>query len=274
MSLEEIIAAGKKSKSGRNVGGFRSDGVKKSNKDGARPARAGGARNFGRFSDNVPSGKWKHDKFEEGNSGGRRAAIGDRVSSSAAANPNKKVHVNLSNLGPTVVSADLEELFDQYDPEMVTVHFNEQGESLGTGSVYLKKKDALQALQDFKGVSLDGHLLKMIILDGTTAVAGTSIKSRLQFASPRTPTNLKVSSRGGVQKKHRSGGERGERTASHFLDRIVDDAEPKSRGGNRQGGGGGRGGPKGGREKKVQKTEAELDAELDSYMKRSKPMDI
>jgi len=273
MSLEEIIAAGKKSKSGRNVGGFRSDGVKKSNKDGARPARSGGARNFGKFSDNVPSGKWKHDKFEEGNSSGRRGAIGDRVSAaSSTANPNKKVHVNLSNLGPTVVSADLEELFDNYEPEMVTVHFNEHGESLGTGSVYLKKKDALQALQDFKGVSLDGHLLKMVILDGTTAVAGTSIKSRLQFTSPRTQSNLKVSSRGGVQKKHRS--ERsGERTASHFLDRIVDDAEPKSRGGNRQGGGG-RGGAKGGREKKVQKTEAELDAELDSYMKRNKPMDM
>ncbi|WKX97557.1 hypothetical protein Q1695_013318 [Nippostrongylus brasiliensis] len=148
MSLEEIISKNKKSKSGRLIGGFRSDGVSKS---GA--GKSGGARSFGRFSDRTPAGKWKHDKYQEETRAfrARGGAIGKVVA--GASNPNKKVRVNLSNLGPNVVSADLEELFAPYNIDTATVHFNEHGVSLGTGDVYLKRKDALQMFEDFKGVN-------------------------------------------------------------------------------------------------------------------------
>ncbi|WKX97556.1 hypothetical protein Q1695_013318 [Nippostrongylus brasiliensis] len=128
MSLEEIISKNKKSKSGRLIGGFRSDGVSKS---GA--GKSGGARSFGRFSDRTPAGKWKHDKYQEETRAfrARGGAIGKVVA--GASNPNKKVRVNLSNLGPNVVSADLEELFAPYNIDTATVHFNEHGVSLGTG---------------------------------------------------------------------------------------------------------------------------------------------
>ncbi|VDM72280.1 unnamed protein product [Strongylus vulgaris] len=104
----------------------------------------------------TPAGKWKHDKFQDDTGAFRaRGAIG-KVSPGAS-NPNKKVRVNLSNLGPNVVSADLEELFAPYNIESAAIHFNEQGVSLGTGDVYLRKKDALQMFEDFRGVSLDGR---------------------------------------------------------------------------------------------------------------------
>lgn len=52
----------------------------------------------------------------------------------------------------------IQELFGPYNIDTATVHFNEHGVSLGTGDVYLKRKDALQMFEDFKGVSLDGRL--------------------------------------------------------------------------------------------------------------------
>ncbi|KAE9420783.1 hypothetical protein Angca_003953, partial [Angiostrongylus cantonensis] len=237
MSLEEIIGKNKKSKSGRLVGGFRSDVV---HKTGA--VKIGGTRSFGRFSDRTPAGKWKHDKFQDDSRAFRvrGGAIAKVVAGSS--NPNKKVRVNLSNLGPNVVSADLEELFSPYNIESATVHFNEQGLSLGTGDVFLKRKDALQMFEDFKGVSLDGKLIKMLIVDGGEGVAN-GIESRLS----------KLPRQRGVQKKYKRSPVR----ASSFLDRIVDD-KPR-RGGRRA---------FGRRDRKPQKTVAELDAELDSYMKK------
>ncbi|KAK5968479.1 RRM domain-containing protein [Trichostrongylus colubriformis] len=248
MSLEEIIGKNKKSKSGRLIGGFRSDGVSKSS-----TAKSGGARSFGRFSDRTPAGKWKHDKFQEESRTfrARGGAIAKVIAGSS--NPNKKVRVNLSNLGPNVVSADLEELFGPYNIDTATVHFNEQGISLGTGDVYLKRKDALQMFEDFKGVSLDGKLIKMLIVDGGEGIAN-GIESRLSKL-PRTGAR-------GIQKsfKRPSGG-----VSTSFLDRIVDD-KPRRGMRNR------RSAP--GRERKAVKSVAELDAELESYMNKGRPLDV
>ncbi|CAJ0606196.1 unnamed protein product [Cylicocyclus nassatus] len=247
MSLEEIISKNKKSKSGRLVGGFRSDVVNKPS--GA--VKTSGARNFGRFSDRTPAGKWKHDKFQDDTGAFRaRGAIGKL---SAAGNPNKKVRVNLSNLGPNVVSADLEELFAPYNIESAAIHFNEEGISLGTGDVYLKKKDALQMFEDFRGVSLDGKLIKMLIVDGGTAVAN-GIESRL--------SKLPLKGSRGIQKRFRRNSAGA--VSSSFLDRLGDDKPRRGRVGR---GGAGR------RERRPQKSVAELDAELESYMK-GRAMDL
>ncbi|KAJ1368426.1 polymerase delta-interacting protein 3 [Parelaphostrongylus tenuis] len=246
MSLEEIIGKNKKSKSGRLVGGFRSDVVHKTS-----TKIDSGTRSFGRFSDRTPAGKWKHDKFQDDSRTVRvrGGAIAKVVAGSS--NPNKKVRVNLSNLGPNVVSADLEELFAAYNIDSATVHFNESGVSLGTGDVFLRRKDALQMFEDFKGVSLDGKLIKMLIVDGGEGVAN-GIESRLS----------KLPRQRGIQKKFKRSPTR---VPTSFLDRILDD---KPRRGLRMGRGFGR------RDRKPQKSVAELDAELDSYMKKGRPMDL
>ncbi|EPB67691.1 hypothetical protein ANCCEY_13223 [Ancylostoma ceylanicum] len=252
MSLEEIISKNKvtKSKSGRLIGGFRSDAVSKSS-----AGRSGGARNFGRFSDRTPAGKWKHDKFQDdsGTFRVRGGAIG-KVSPGAT-NPNKKVRVNLSNLGPNVVSADLEELFAPYNIDSATIHFNEQGVSLGTGDVYLRKKDALQMFEDFRGVSLDGKLIKMLIVDGGSAAVANGIESRLSKLPRQGPR--------GIQKKFRTNSAGA--VSSSFLDRLGDDKPRKA---------GRPGRALGRRERRPQKSVAELDAELESYMNKGRPIDI
>uniref|UniRef100_A0A1I7WMG1 Palmitoyltransferase n=1 Tax=Heterorhabditis bacteriophora TaxID=37862 RepID=A0A1I7WMG1_HETBA len=73
-------------------------------------------------------------------------------------NPNKIVRINISNLAPSVVSPDLEELFADYNIETATVHYNETGISVGTADIFLRKRDAEKVLQHFKGVALDGQV--------------------------------------------------------------------------------------------------------------------
>ncbi|KAE9421434.1 hypothetical protein Angca_002226, partial [Angiostrongylus cantonensis] len=75
-----------------------------------------------------------------------------------AGNPNKTVRINISNLAPSVVSSDLEELFANYRIEAATVNYNESGISVGTGDIYLRKSDAENVISDFKGVALDGQV--------------------------------------------------------------------------------------------------------------------
>ncbi|EPB80095.1 hypothetical protein ANCCEY_00783 [Ancylostoma ceylanicum] len=108
-------------------------------------------------------------------------------------NPNKTVRINISNLAPSVVSSDLEELFANYRIEAATVNYNESGVSVGTGDIYLRKADADNVINDFKGVALDGQVMRMVLVDGSD-----SLGSRVQV----TPH---ISS-GGVQRSYRNGG--------------------------------------------------------------------
>ncbi|PAV84356.1 hypothetical protein WR25_20811 [Diploscapter pachys] len=282
MSLDEIIQKNKKPRVGGRGGGFRNGAGKPRGGGGARRSTGGGAvrtpkagaarKGFGRES--TPPGKWRHDKFKELENGGSFKSGGAATLVSAAGglagNPNRKVRVNISNLATSVVTADLEELFEPYGFDTVTVHFNESGEPLGTGDVTLKRKDANKMLNDFKGVNLDGQLLKMVIVDGST-VAGGGISSRLQYtAKPQISRSIpRVNAVGGIRKKFAggagggsAGGRRrnaGSGNPNRFLDRLAgEDESPRK-------GAGGRGGAGKGGAKKV-KTAAQLDAELEAYM--------
>ncbi|KJH48490.1 hypothetical protein DICVIV_05401 [Dictyocaulus viviparus] len=147
-------------------------------------------------------------------------------------NPNKTVRINISNLAPSVVSSDLEELFANYRIEAATVNYNESGISVGTGDIYLRKSDAENVINDFKGVALDGQVMRMVLVDGSDTL-GARIRVNPQI--------------GGVQRNFRNGDRRG------------------------FGGGVGKGsyGRKTRMERRARMTEAELDAELEAYM--SKP---
>ncbi|WKY04002.1 hypothetical protein Q1695_005184 [Nippostrongylus brasiliensis] len=151
-----------------------------------------------------------------------------------SSNPNKTVRINISNLAPSVVSSDLEELFVNYRIEAATVNYNESGVSVGTGDIYLRRSDAENVIKDFKGVALDGQVMRMVLVDGSEALT-----SRVQLA----PVNG-----GGPVRSYRNGDRRENFSRSR---------------------GGGFGGRRPRSDRRARMTEAELDAELEAYM--SKP---
>nr|CDJ97148.1 Protein ALY-2 [Haemonchus contortus] len=222
MSLDEIIAKNRREKRS----GFR--------KGFGRSGRSGGGSG-GRFSGSRPYKTYID--FDAPPVPVRGPKIG------GASNPNKTVRINISNLAPSVVSSDLEELFVNYRIEAATVNYNESGVSVGTGDIYLRRSDAENVINDFKGVALDGQVMRMVLVDGSEALS-----SRVQLA----PVNG-----GGVIKSFRNGGERRDGRGS-------------------RGGGFGRRSRSGRSGSKIKRddsrarmTEAELDAELEAYM--SKP---
>uniref|UniRef100_A0A7I4YLA0 FoP_duplication domain-containing protein n=1 Tax=Haemonchus contortus TaxID=6289 RepID=A0A7I4YLA0_HAECO len=212
MSLDEIIAKNRREKRT----GFR--------KGFGRSGRSGGGSG-GRFSGSRPYKTYID--FDAPPVPVRGPKIG------GPSNPNKTVRINISNLAPSVVSSDLEELFVNYRIEAATVNYNESGVSVGTGDIYLRRSDAENVINDFKGVALDGQVMRMVLVDGSEALS-----SRVQLA----PVNG-----GGVIKSFRNGGERRDGRGS-------------------RGGGFGRRSRSG---RRARMTEAELDAELEAYM--SKP---
>lgn len=177
--------------------------------------------------------------------------------------------MNVSNLAPTVTTADLEELFSSKFPiDSAVCHFGETGEHLGTGDVVMKMNQALKAIEEFKGVSVDGNRLVLAIVDGGAGsifdrvqvvkrVSGGGIEKRSRDA----PVGRGQANRRGGERKSSNGGGR------HPLDRF-DEGESRPRQGGRGGGAGGAG--RGGKKKM---TEEELDAELNNYMKSKGSME-
>ncbi|CAD6191270.1 unnamed protein product [Caenorhabditis auriculariae] len=161
---------------------------------------------------------------------------------------NKTVRVNISNLAPSVVSNDLEELFGDYGLDTAVVNYNEHGESLGTGDIVLKKRDAEKLIKQFSGVALDQHVLKFALVDESQGIA-----SRLDFGAKRLlqPSRFKRPSRGRGDGLKRS---------EDFLRSGVHEGIIGSR----------KAGGKKFNEKKSKKSEAELDAELEAYMSKRK----
>lgn len=264
LALDDIIAKTKAAKRGRGTdSSFKSDGVRRTGGGRGGGQRTGGSgnRNAAGFSKSVPGGKWRHDKFAENNSGAPSHRESGRVGGPVLGGANRKVRINLTNLAPTVLTADLEELFAEFNIDSAVIHFDETGRSLGSGDVTLRKNDALKALTQFKGVAVDGQALVMNIVEGGTG----SIFDRVQ--KNESPVIRRVSNGGSIQKSNRpSSGASGRRNAvgkkkeggyRNPLDRMEDDNGSAPKGGR----GGGRG-------KKAQLSEADLDAELDAYMKK------
>ncbi|KHJ82642.1 hypothetical protein OESDEN_17664, partial [Oesophagostomum dentatum] len=107
MSLDEIIAKNRQEKRGLGRG-FR----KGYSRSGGRSGRFSGGRPFRSYVDYDAPLPISLPK------------IGDKKSSGSG-NPNKTVRINISNLAPSVVSSDLEELFANYRIEAATVNYNE-----------------------------------------------------------------------------------------------------------------------------------------------------
>lgn len=186
---------------------------------GARMGRRSGGGGPGRFtfSTDVPSGKWKHDKFSEvygsddgdsftegrsfgGGGGGfsRRRSAGNRSSI---------VKLNISNLPDSVITADLEELFQDFDVYGVTVHYDETGAHLGTADLFVGEPSSIDILKEFRGIAIDGKEMKFALID--ESAAKVNIRSRLQLVRSNPIRRRKVGLRrsGGVGR--RTGGASG-----------------------------------------------------------------
>ncbi|CAJ0583856.1 unnamed protein product, partial [Mesorhabditis spiculigera] len=245
LSLDDIIA---KHKVKRHEGGR-----------GDRRAPRGGTGSGGRrgfeSKTTVPGGKWKHDLF-------------DRRGSPEAVRPaarNTKVRVLMSNLADTVTASDLEELFSVYNVESVVLHFNQQGESLGTGECTLRMADATEMLKELSGLAIDDKRVKMTLVDEHNTKTIGSLKDRVQLPKTAQRGNLHKTFGGGVRKGRSSprGQKSGGKSWNEHDDRFGSTATEGS--GSRGRGGRGRGG-----DKKKPMSEDELNRQLDEYMGVSK----
>ncbi|EFP07869.1 hypothetical protein CRE_14125 [Caenorhabditis remanei] len=221
MALSDIISTKRKTKKGVKRP------IKKS---------AGGIKKRGSFS-NAGTPR----RQSGGGQGGVRKVI--RKSVGGGSNDNRPVRINISNLAGTVLSSDLQELFNGFNLRKVSVNFNEDGTPAGTGDLTLSKYNADRLIQKFAGVALDGKVRKVMhfaVIETTNVVASRKPEIRgtpnRRNSAGRPNNNKKI-----VQKSPRN------QNAARPSKKTQ---KPK-------------------REQKTQKTAAELDAELDAYMSRS-----
>ncbi|XP_019873126.2 uncharacterized protein LOC109601332 [Aethina tumida] len=69
----------------------------------------------------------------------------------------------VSNLHPGVTNVDLQELFIEFgDIKRWTIHYNQNGKSVGTGEVVFFNRDAAtRAVRQYNGVLLDGRPMRL-----------------------------------------------------------------------------------------------------------------
>jgi len=192
MSLDDIIAADRKSGGGRGRGG----------RGGRGGNRGGGAGGRG--------GRGQRGGSGGGRDAGRRNGFSPRRNDSQPAfvssGPGKLL---ISNLDYGVSDGDLHELFSEFGRiREVIIHYDRHGQSLGSGEVdFDRKSDAVKGLKRYNGVPLDGKPMKIEI----------TANGRELFDSNRRPQSGGVGQRrdqgnrqgGGGRSGGRGGGGRG-----------------------------------------------------------------
>jgi len=246
--LEEIISTQKQKGRGGNRKGFAGGNTSRRSGGGGGGFSRGG-RNFGRekyFSDDTPSGKWKHDKFAELQSGGggkkrsvgASGATGIRRPRGAASS--EIVKLNISNLPDTVLTADLEELFQDFGVYGVAVHYDEAGQHLGTADLFVDLLSAKDIIREYANIAIDGQEINIAIVDESGL-----LKPRIQDRIRRVANNPIRGRRAQIQRRG---------------------SPPKRIGGRRSAGGAARTAKGAGAGKPKLKTPEELDKELEAYM--------
>ena len=207
LALDEIISKTKNMGSPRRVGGGgrRGTGGRIGGGGGRAAAvedepRTSARTRFpqrGFVSGEVPAGRWKHDKFFEAYGGakpgarkqlavigkrGSASSLGGKATGGIAARLARKavgggqsgmVKLQISNLPESVLTSDLEELFQDYNSYGVTVHYDEAHNHLGTADLFTDQRSAKQILQEFKNIAIDGREIKFcIVAESGAAAAG------------------------------------------------------------------------------------------------------
>lgn len=193
LALDDIITKQKKTNR-RGIG--RKFGVRKA---GGRLMNKRNGGSFGRekyFSEDVPSGKWKHDKFFDVYGKGRNNGINGSFKRIQRESGNKIVKLNISNIPENVLTSDLEELFQDFDVLGVTVHYDETGAHLGTADLFTTPVSSRNIIREYADIAIDGQPIKI----GVVEEGGRGIKDRVRRIGNGS---------GGIrQRRNRNGGGR------------------------------------------------------------------
>ncbi|CAF4769682.1 unnamed protein product [Rotaria sp. Silwood1] len=192
---------------------------------------------------NAPAGRWKHDLYDDNTNRARGVQRNSGV--------NSTTKLIISNLDYGVTTNDVHELFEDIGAVRAAhVHFDENGQSLGTAEVIFERRaDASTAQQKYNGLNLDGRPMDIKLVGGVDSGLPQQT-NRGSFVNGNNSGNQ----RSGFRFNNQQNGNRG--------------------GTNRSRGGGGGGNQQGnsirGNTKKETITAEDLDAELEAYRAETK----
>jgi len=189
---------------------------------------------------NAPVGRWKHDLFDNNSNQVRGAQRTSGV--------NSTTKLLISNLDYGVTTSDVQELFEDVGAVRVArVHYDENGQSLGTAEIIFERRvDAVGAQQKYNGLNLDGRPMDIRLVGGIDDGSQQQL-NRGSFANGIGGGNQKSGFRNNNQQNGARGGAN------------------RSRGGKQQQNG------TGGNAKKENITAEDLDADLEAYRAESTP---
>ncbi|CAF2425554.1 unnamed protein product [Rotaria sp. Silwood2] len=188
---------------------------------------------------NAPAGRWKHDLYDDSTNRARGVQRNSGV--------NSTTKLIISNLDYGVTTSDVQELFEDVGAiRAAHVHFDENGQSLGTAEVVFERRaDAATAQQKYNGLNLDGRPMDIKLVGGVDSGL-TQQTNRGSFANGTNSRNQRSGFRfNNQQNETRGGGNR-------------------SRGGGRQQENGTRGNAR-----KETISAEDLDADLEAYRAES-----
>lgn len=202
----------------------------------------------------------------DGGRGARNFAIarvgGHRFGFNKRSNENDVVWINIANLPDTVLTADLQELFQDFNVYGVGVHYNEVGQHMGTADLYVDTPSAQAILQEYANIAIDGVKIRFAIVNDN-AMASPQFPNQRRTERPL----IRKRSRHNFNDLKRSNSARSSRTYSRSrspLSHAVSDKQNLAFRKNNQGRQNSKSGTR------QVKTNDELDRELESYMKGNK----
>ncbi|CAI2351824.1 unnamed protein product [Caenorhabditis sp. 36 PRJEB53466] len=157
--------------------------------DKERDRSTGYRKSFGSHRSSGIEGKWKRDKFQTANrspkpsfatkkrqfvskAGAAAAVASKNITTASIRNRNAPTIVRevqtgpstlfISNLASSVTQEDLEELFAEYEPEVVQLHFDSNGTSLGTADLVVPQPQVAAIQKALEGVLLDGQQIEVL----------------------------------------------------------------------------------------------------------------
>ncbi|CCD61166.1 RRM domain-containing protein [Caenorhabditis elegans] len=191
-------------------------------------------KNFSSARGSGIDGKWKRDMFQTANrspkqnfttkrraqtnfvtkAGAAAAGLATRNISTASIRGRtapavvREIHTGpstliIKNLATTVTQEDLEELFEQYEPELVQLHYGPTGESNGCADLIVPHAQVAIIQKALEGVLLDGEPIEVLEANPPKQVSVFDRIKKVSRGNDFKAKNMRVvvKSKGGFQKR-------------------------------------------------------------------------